>query len=828
MSPVRLTFSFLVGVVLFAFTVRGEDLEEALTTFQVRRLVTTYGAVGDGEHDDTAAFTAALTAQKATTYRPGPWNNSQYNCQTTKPSVVYVPPGTYVISATLPLTYYTQLVGVLDSLGARPTLRFVINASTTSGGAYTCMDAGIDEGPGNGWYGGINQDNFYHQVRNLVVDLTQTSVATAAGACDGCTALHWQVSQATNIVNTDFVLCPTCRGIDMEDGSGGYFGDVAIYGGHTALALGNQQFTLRNVSLNAPVHTGLLLHWGWAWTLFDVRVHNAGHTAIHVGGGVSALSLVDCAITYTVVGSAAYGVVVDTADVQLLLDNTYLAQSSQEFMPLTISGTLAADVGPFWFMGNISVRGGGVNAMPSAVPQRLEGPFVPRVRCPGLLDASRPAPAPGGSQPYFGRSRPAYAPPDVITANLPNGTDVTAALQGALLVAANTGKALYVPYGVYFLSSTVTVPVGTRWFGDAWTRLTIAANFTGGSTRPAPGAAPVPMLRVGQPGDQGTVHMADFMITNQGPAPGAVLLEWNVNSDPAKGQISGVWDVHFRIGGADGTEMNPSTCPQSATRRTHPQCEGVFALIHLGSSSGGVYIENMWGWVADHDIDADNDPTNVNIYSERGLVSHAAGPVWLYGTAMEHSILFQYHFASNSSATCTMGGVLQTESPYYQAEFALRGSMPSWDPPFTLVNPQPQYHAYSIAIRAAELDSTIGLGNHDRHMTVSPSHPTVTLYGTGSYSFFERWQLCGQTVDAPCQRALVVVYGGDNATWASASHPALHLVSTHGSVSVAVLATGGARGRPGRPPLDATIELLATNWTNGFCQTATIGLQTLP
>jgi glucan 1,3-beta-glucosidase len=153
----------------------------AQNSFVVRRNVKDFGAIGDGVHDDTAAFIAALTTGKATTQRSGAWSNSQYYCQTTQPSIVVVPNGTYLLSAQIPLPYYSQLVGEMPEgfSSVRPTLKFV-------GSGYTCMDAGIDEGKGNGWYGGINQDNFYRQVRNLVVDTT---------GCGTCTSLHWQVSQ---------------------------------------------------------------------------------------------------------------------------------------------------------------------------------------------------------------------------------------------------------------------------------------------------------------------------------------------------------------------------------------------------------------------------------------------------------------------------------------------------------------------------------------------------------------------------------------------------------------------------------------------------------
>jgi hypothetical protein len=63
------------------------------------------------------------------------------------------------------------------------------------------------------------------------------------------------------------------------------------------------------------------------------------------------------------------------------------------------------------------------------------------------------------------------------------------------------------------------------------------------------------------------------------------------------------------------------------------------ALDNLTPNSNG-YFENMWAWVADHDID---DPANtmVTVAVGRGILFESEGPTWLYGTASEHSMLYQ-------------------------------------------------------------------------------------------------------------------------------------------------------------------------------------------
>lgn len=68
--------------------------------------------------------------------------------------------------------------------------------------------------------------------------------------------------------------------------------------------------------------------------------------------------------------------------------------------------------------------------------------------------------------------------------------------------------------------------------------------------------------------------------------------------------------------------------------------------MHITSSASGVYMENNWLWVADHDIE-DATLSQITLYAGRGLlVESAAGGNWLYGTAVEHHQLYEYNLAS--------------------------------------------------------------------------------------------------------------------------------------------------------------------------------------
>lgn len=67
-------------------------------------------------------------------------------------------------------------------------------------------------------------------------------------------------------------------------------------------------------------------------------------------------------------------------------------------------------------------------------------------------------------------------------------------------------------------------------------------------------------------------------------------------------------------------------------------------------------------WVADHDLDAD-DEGQIDVFAGRGALIESQGPTWLYATSSEHSVLYQYQLFN---ANNTIMGMIQTESPYFQ------------------------------------------------------------------------------------------------------------------------------------------------------------------
>lgn len=53
----------------------------------------------------------------------------------------------------------------------------------------------------------------------------------------------------------------------------------------------------------------------------------------------------------------------------------------------------------------------------------------------------------------------------------------------------------------------------------------------------------------------------------------------------------------------------------------------------------------------------------INVYNARGLLVESQGPVWMYGTAFEHSLLYQYNLVNAKNVLMSQ---IQTETPYFQ------------------------------------------------------------------------------------------------------------------------------------------------------------------
>merc|ERR1719487_2251423 len=114
------------------------------------------------------------------------------------------------------------------------------------------------------------------------------------------------------------------------------------------------------------------------------------------------------------------------------------------------------------------------------------------------------------------------------------------------------------------------------------------------------GANPRTVFQVGKPGEKGAAQFVDILFSAKGPHPGAKIIEWNMGDPTNEPGACGMWDTHYRIGGAEATNISPSNCAKgSGSGAPVSVCGGVWAMLHI-TSTGTAYLENVWGWTADH------------------------------------------------------------------------------------------------------------------------------------------------------------------------------------------------------------------------------------
>jgi glucan 1,3-beta-glucosidase len=738
-----------------------------------------------------------------------------------KPAIVYFPSGTYRVSQPLIQYYYTQFIGDPHDL---PVIKATANFQ---GLAVLDTDPYIPGGNGAQWY--TNQNNFFRQIRNFVVDVTDMPLGVGAG-------IHWQVAQATSLQNIRFEMrkgggaANKQQGIFMDNGSGGFMSDLVFNGGLFGAFLGNQQFTTRNMTFN-DCQTAIYMNWNWLWTLKSLNINNCGigidMSNNPVSQTVGSVLVLDSKFTNTptAIKTAFSGNSAPETAGTLVIDNVDFTGAQ-----IAVAGTTGNTILPgggvvsSWAQGSAYRPSGGAQRMAKRLPQApassevcsassmaavssvtaIAGssitvtplssggvtaggagssvgsslpqptslaPFGNGTQFNATVKSCSAAPSPksrnriqqlltGPSKPasllsgdkIFERSKPQYENVPVSSfisvksqgAKGDGVTDDTAAIQ-KVFSDAKADQIVYFDHGAYVITDTVNVPKDMRITGEIWPLIMASGPAFSDQNNPKP------VFRVGAPGDRGAVEMSDIIFQTLGPAPGAILLEWNV-ADSSQGACA-LWDVHFRIGGTAGTKLQIDKCQknENVATRFNPECAGAFMLMHI-TQQATAYLENTWFWVADHELDLSSWPgyrvnNQINIYNGRGILVESKGPVWMYGTSSEHSQLYNYQIAN---AQDIWMGAIQTETAYMQANpNALNGG-------FT---PNAAYSDPDFAnCQTDTCKKTWGLRVLDSK--------DVYMYGGGLYSFFDNYkQQCLDTescqenmVDIQCSKD-VFLYG---------------------------------------------------------------------
>ncbi|KAJ5461211.1 uncharacterized protein N7458_002763 [Penicillium daleae] len=685
--------------------------------YQFYRNVQDFGAMGDGVTDDTEAINRAVSYSSSSnsTERCG------QSCGSTSVygALVFFPPGTYLISTPIIQYYYTQFVGDATD---RPTIK---GSANFTGIALIDTDPYIPGGNGAEWY--INQNQFFRQIRNFIFDMTSMAFTNYDGDQEyNATGLHWQVAQATSLQNLDFQMSvstatntTTMVGIFMENGSGGFLSDLTFFGGNIGFRAGNQQYTARNLQFTSCL-TAISMIWDWGFTWQNIYVYSCwvAIDCTSIGGidsqGTGSISVLDShfnGVPYpiTLRNGGPYP--------NIILDNLLVENSADVVLvsggEIIVAGSTDALYFTSWNMGRLydSLSGDG---------QDHTGFLSPTPNKPAsLLDSSGQ---------YFSQSRPQYETyfsSDFVVATS-NGisNDGTGDQTGAIntLLSSSVGKPVFFPAGIYQVESTVKVPVGSIIVGEGWSQIMGTGSYFEDASNPQV------MVQVGKVGDSGVIQISDMLFTVKGATAGCILMEWNVH-ESTQGSAA-MWDSHFRVGGAAGSNLQMGNCPKGSD--INIDCIAASMLLHLTEKSSG-YFENLWVWTADHDLDEPVGSANtttasqLNIFTGRGVLVESQGPTWFYGTSVEHSVLYQLTLSGAEDIFITH---VQTETPYFQPN-------PDASQPFDISRSCVSGSNCEDAWAFRVLDSS-----------------DILVYTAGFYSFFNAFeQTCLN--DESCQERLV-------------------------------------------------------------------------
>lgn len=702
-------------------------------SYSVYRNVMDFGAKGDGVTDDTAAINEAISSG----------GRCGQNCEssTVTPALVYFPAGTYLVSTPIIQFYYTQLVG--DAINP-PTIK-----ATAGFTGMAVIDADPYDDGGNNWW--VNQNNFFRQIRNFVIDITEQPLTSGAG-------IHWQVAQATSLQNIVFNMredkdaSNAQKGIFMDNGSGGFMSDLVFNGGGYGAFLGSQQFTTRNLTFR-NCGTAVFMNWNWAWTLKDVTIDNC-NVGIDMATGVTSQTVGSVLFLDSTISNTAVGV-----------NTTYATTQTFTNGSLIINNVDMSTAVP------IAVKDGATGATVLEGAQKVANFVQGRSYSSGAGVAVQEALASNSTLPtallnsdgtVFTRSKPQYETIDAANfvsvigagAKGDGSTDDTAAIQ-AVFDSATDGQIIYFDHGAYIVTDTIKVP-GTKNIkvtGEVWPM--IMAKGTSFSDQ----ANPKPVFQVGQAGDTGGVEMSDLIFQTLGPAPGAIMIEWNL-----KGSSNGaaaMWDVHNRIGGSAGTELQLEQCAKNpnATHEANTACIGAFMMMHITESASNLYLENTWFWVSDHDLELGASSQQIDIYNGRGVLIESAGPVWMYGTASEHSQLYNYQI--NNASTVYMS-LIQTETAYMQGN-------PDANTPFTA----------NTAYNDPDFSTCTGANCARTWGLRVVNSQDVYVYGAGLYSFFDNYdQTCLETES--CQENMVSLESSTAHIFGLSTKASVNMVTVNG------------------------------------------------
>lgn len=686
---------------------RGYAPEVSNTDYPVWRNVKDYSAKADGSGDQTSSIQDAINDD-------GSSGSRESQGVTKYPAEVFLPGGTYQLGSTLDLRVGTVITG--DPLDPP-----VLKASSDFNGDTVVN--GFDKKNGQ------PETSFMTLLRNVVIDTTAVSADTKI------VALQWGVAQGSGLTNIKINMPTKSKGhtgIDIDSGSTIAVTDVEINGGAVGIRNSNQQVNFKNIAFKQCT-TGFEAKGGHTALLQGATFDTVGLGIDMSSNGLGSLVLLDA-------NSTNSGSVVRFHDSsndsgkrnsQLLIQN--LVHDTTNAIAVDSDGNEklgASDKIDTWVWGNVTPG------------QYKSGTNLTTKRPDVLLSNGR----------FFTRAQPTYA--QYASDQIVNVKDVKGhpvkgdgstndveSLNAILADNAANCKITYFPYGVYTVKDTLKIPINSRIFGEAWAVVAGAGDAFKDSSKPKP------VVQVGQADDTGVLEIQNMRFTVSEVLAGATILEVNA-AGKNPGDVA-LWNTIVTVGGTAETSIKDDCDKQDTSK-----CMAAYMVMHLTKTSSA-YIENFWGWTADHNLDGGSSETI--IATGRGILVEATKGTWLTGTGSEHHWLYNYNF---HSAQNVFAGLLQTESPYMQGNGATQTAPAPWtaesaigDPDFSWCDDNDQKCRTSLATNVD--------GGKD-----------VLLYNSAAWAFFNgEWDGdYGSQCDGSCQKNMMrVVNKPENLVWYSIS-----------------------------------------------------------
>ena len=343
--------------------------------------------------------------------------------------------------------------------------------------------------------------------------------------------------------------------------------------------------------------TALNQLWDWSWNYMGISINNCSvglNMSATVAGAqsVGSITFVDSNISNTAVGILMARSSTNSTPPSggsLILENVHLNN-----VPVAVQGpgnttVLAGSSGP----STVAAWGQGHSYTPKG-PKTFQGHIDPNIRPPTLVSGTD----------YYHRSKPQYEdlPASAFSSVRDGGAkgngvaDDTAALQAVIKSAAAAGQVVFFDAGTYKVTKALHIPPGSKIVGEAYSVIMSSGKHFADINNPKA------VVRVGREGDFGTVEWSDMIVSTQGAQPGAILIKWNLAALPEC--PSGMWDVHTRIGGFAGSQLQLADCPTANTtvynaNNIRQNCLAAFMSMHVTPTAMGLYLENNWFWVAD-------------------------------------------------------------------------------------------------------------------------------------------------------------------------------------------------------------------------------------